>query len=147
MNTEEKALRKDLSKKLKAELLEDLVFYMKVSNAAKPIVEDAATEHISWKTLPFIPEDLGFKEYIADGAEKDEPELTIRVYHKDGVTCVKNFSGMWIISKGDMRMGFKIKSKFAAYQIFSGLGLKFSQSDSTVPDVETPISEIIKEGE
>ena len=147
MNTEEKEVRKVLSKKLKAEILEDLIFHMKVANAAGPIVADAGAERLSWKTLPFIPEDLGFKEHIADGAAKGDPELTIRIYYKDGVTCTKDFTGMWVISKKDMNMSFKIRNKFVAFQIFSAIGMKFSQADSTVPDVEVPITDILKEGE
>ena len=147
MTEGEKQMRASLKKKLKGELLDEAIFYMKIANAAKPLLHDAGAERLSWKTLPFIPEDLGFKEHIADGAAKGDPELTIRIYYKDGVTCTKDFTGMWVISKKDMNMSFKIRNKFVAFQIFSAIGMKFSQADSTVPDVEVPITDILKEGE
>ena len=146
MNTEEKALRKDLGTKKKGVLVEDLVFYMKIANAAKSDLHENQIEHLSWKTLPFIPEDLGFKEHLADGAPKGDPELTIRIYHRDNIACTKGFDGRWMISMEDFKMAFHIKNKFVAFQIFSALGIKFAPEDSTVPNVTKSITEILEDG-
>ena len=72
---------------------------------------------------PFIPEDLGFDEYI----KKDSREITLgRIYHKDGVSITKSAdNGKWYIIIGEQKINteFIIYDMFQAITIFQALGV------------------------
>jgi hypothetical protein len=128
-----------LERNSKEDVVDKLILYMKLVNAAESDMKAVKDYRLSAREIPFIPEDLGFKEYT----QKQDGSPLIRVYHRDNVTCSKKLDGEWAVIKGKEKMSFKIQSKFHAYTIFTSMGVEFTHNDSTVPDMNQPISEII----
>jgi len=82
-----------------------------------------------WKTLPFLPEDMGFEhsEVIRAGSP------TMDVYHKGEFGAVWLSNGLWLIKKGEEKMNFKISNKFQAYVILSALGFVLEETENKNP--------------
>ena len=124
-----------LEKKKKADLI-------KMLNAAKPELDLFEMEKLSWIALPFLPEDLLFKEYMQD----DKEHGTLRIYTRDGVSCMRiDDHNTWVVKTPDFKMNFKINSKFHAYQLFTMIGLKIDPFSSSVPDDNRTVQEILKD--
>ncbi|MHA1480761.1 MAG: hypothetical protein ACTSQZ_05015 [Candidatus Thorarchaeota archaeon] len=132
---------KVLSKMLKKDLVE-------LINGAWPDLEEFKKEKLSWKNLPFLPEDLGFKEHTYNTEERG----IVRVYYRGGIVILKLHNGKWkfTIKEEDEIAGtmeFKIPSKYVAYQILKSIGISFDGTESTVPELDIKISDILGEEE
>lgn len=126
----------------KEELITKIINQHKILEDLRPIVEIGDHENLSWLGLPPILQDLGFsvKEQSANG-----DVAPIDIYFRDGVACYKNLEGLWVVTKGDYKMAFKLDTKFHAYQLFTILGIKFKNEDSTASGVgNEKISDILK---
>lgn len=127
---------KVLSKMSKPDLVE-------LINEAWPDLEEFKSEKLSWKNLPFIPEDLGFREHVYDTKERGR----VRVYYGQGITMVKTLSGDWKFKSDSIDAELSIGSKFVAYQVFRSMGCVFDGTESTVPNSDIPIRDILGEEE
>ena len=67
-----------LSKMKKGELVE-------LINGAWPDLDEYKKEKLSWKNIPFIPEDLGFKEHETMTKERG----IVRIYFRSGLAITK----------------------------------------------------------
>lgn len=106
--------------------------------AATPLVIENRKEKLSWKSLPFIPQDLGFEEKEL----QDDEKRTIRVYHKGPYACVRVEKG-WNVTYNGIVMNFEIKSKFHAFQLFKMLGMNLRGDESSVIGLDTKLQDII----
>ena len=109
-----------------------------ILTGATPILFDASREKLSWLSLPFIPEDLGFEE-----KEIHNPETgTIRVYYKGDYACTRVEKG-WNVTFNGVIMNFDIKSKFHAFQLFKMLGMDLKGDESSVSGLDKKLIDII----
>jgi len=125
----------NFKKKTKPELVELL-------EAVRQDLIDGMEERTSWRSLPFIPEDLLFEPL-----EKYDNEVgTIRIYVREGVSCMRLSNGNWVVKNAEkVQMEFTIKSKFHAFQLFRMMGLDIDPGSSSVTGLDKPIAEIIGE--
>ena len=141
--SKEEQIIDDLKQKSKTDLIELILEKEKIMSAARIELEIADHEQMSWLALPVILQDLGFKlkEMPENG---DTPPMDI--YFKDGVSCYKNSENLWVVTKGDYLMAFKLDTKFHAYQLFSMLGVSFKDEDSSAHGFDKPVEEVLKAG-
>lgn len=133
-------MSKDLKKMTKAELFKKVEYQNELLEGLRPEIEIADYEKLSWLRLPVILQDLGFKVKEQKGTETSPP---IDIYYKQGVACFKNSENLWVVAKGDYKMAFKMVTKFHAFQLFSMLGVTFSDEDSTAHGLDQPIDEFL----
>lgn len=158
---ESKEQSKNREKALNKMLKKDLVDLI---NNAWPDLEEHAMEKLSWKNMPFIPEDLGFKEHTVNSEDRG----IVRVYFRTGLVITKlpsedldyedkvkekmTINGKWRFktTEGEKVTGtmeFEIPSKFAAYQLLKTLGYEYDRSESTVPETEIDIDKVLAQEE